>query len=88
MGSGPSEQLSPKAKGFMCSKELIKDSIFIADIIVSPPIPTAAEYMIGILIFNFSLTSLIATEAALAFKPSKIVSTNKISEPPSIRASI
>ena len=57
-----------------------------AEIIVSPPRPTAAEIMIGSSLPSCSNTSWIATSAALALSESKMVSTSSRSEPPAISA--
>ena len=45
--SGPSEQLSPTLSGCTCSTAFQNASTVCAEIIVSPPRPTAAEIMIG-----------------------------------------
>ena len=57
MRSGPSEQLSPIEIGFTCLTAFQKASIVWAEIIVSPPRPTAAEIMIGSCLPSFSNTS-------------------------------
>ena len=59
-----------------------------AEIIVSPPRPTAAEIMIGSSLPSSSKTSRMATSAALALSESKMVSTSSTSEPPAISARI
>ena len=59
-----------------------------AEIIVSPPRPTAAEIITGSSLPSLSNTSRIATSAALAFSESKMVSTKSASEPPAISARI
>ena len=45
--SGPSEQLRPTDNGWTCATAVQKASTVCAEIIVSPPRPTAAEIMIG-----------------------------------------
>ena len=47
MRSGPSEQLRPTESGLMCSTAFQKASMVCAEIMVSPPRPTAAEIMTG-----------------------------------------
>ena len=79
--SGPSEQFSPTENGFTCSTAFQKASMVCAEIIVSPPRPTAAEIMTGSFpLRSSSKTSRIATSAALAFSESKIVSTSSRSD--------
>ncbi len=58
-----------------------------AEIMVSPPRPTAAEIMIGSSFFWARKTSWMATRAAFALRESKIVSTKSRSTPPAISAS-
>ncbi len=45
--SGPSEQLRPTESGFTCFTAFQKASVVCAEIIVSPPRPTAAEIITG-----------------------------------------
>jgi hypothetical protein len=59
-----------------------------AEIMVSPPRPTAAEIMIGSSLPSWSKTSRIATSAALALSESKMVSTSSTSLPPAIKARV
>jgi len=60
MRSGPREQLRPMARGLMWAKVFQRASTFWAEIMVSPPRPTAAEMMTGAL----EPDSLMATRAA------------------------
>ena len=60
--------------------------IVCAEIIVSPPRPTAAETITGSSRLSSANTSWIATSAALAFSESKMVSTSRMSLPPAISA--
>ena len=88
MRSGPSEQLRPTESGFTCSTAFQNASTVCAEIIVSPPRPTAAEIMTGSFFAcpSSSKTSRMATSAALAFSESKIVSTSRRSTPPAMSA--
>ena len=86
MRSGPSEQLRPTEIGLMCSTAFQNASTVCAEIIVSPPRPTAAEIMTGSLRWSSSKTSWMATSAALAFSESKMVSTSRMSTPPAMSA--
>ena len=45
--SGPSEQLSPTDSGFTCFTAFQNASVVWAEMMVSPPRPTAAEIMTG-----------------------------------------
>ena len=45
--SGPSEQLRPTESGFTCCTAFQKASVVWAEIMVSPPRPTAAEIITG-----------------------------------------
>src|SRR3954471_11718133 len=72
MRSGPREQLSPMLSGRTCSTAFQSASTVCAEIIVSPPRPTAAEIMTGSDLPSASNTSWIATSAALAFNESKM----------------
>ncbi len=84
--SGPSEQLRPTDSGLTCRTAFQNASTVCAEIIVSPPRPTAAEIITGSSTPSRSNTSRMATSAALAFSESKIVSTSSRSEPPAISA--
>ena len=86
--SGPSEQFSPTESGLTCSTAFQKAGAVCAEIIVSPPRPTAAEIITGSSLPSSSKTSRMATSAALALSESKMVSTSKRSEPPAMRARI
>ena len=91
MRSGPSEQFRPTEKGWMCSTASQKAGTVCAEIMVSPPRPTAAEIMTGSSWFfavrpSSSKTSRIATSAAFALRESKMVSTSRKSEPPAMSA--
>ena len=55
--SGPSEQLSPTEIGCTCSTAFQNASIVCAEIIVSPPRPTAAEIITGSSVPSASNTS-------------------------------
>ena len=76
--------------GLMCRTAFRNASPTCPEIIVSPPIPTAAEIITG----NSrgspcsAYTSTIAASAAFAFNVSKIVSTSSTSLPPAINARI
>ena len=76
MRSGPSEQLRPTESGFTCFTAFQNASMVCAEIIVSPPRPTAAEIMTGSSWPSSSKTSRMATSAALALSESKMVSTS------------
>ena len=88
MRSGPSEQLSPIETGRMCSTAFHSACTVWAEIIVSPPLPTAAEIITGSSRPSSSNTSRMATSAALAFNESKMVSTSRVSTPPAMSARI
>ena len=55
--SGPSEQFKPTESGFTCFTAFQYASMVCAEIIVSPPRPTAAEIEIGRTILSASNTS-------------------------------
>ena len=86
MRSGPREQLRPIESGFTCFTAFHSASTVCAEIIVSPPRPTAAEIITGKVTPSASNTSWIATMAALALRESKMVSTSSTSEPPAMSA--
>jgi hypothetical protein len=86
MRSGPSEQLRPTERGCTWATAVQKASTVCAEIMVSPPRPTAAEIMIGRRTPSAAKTSWIATRAAFALRESKMVSTRSTSEPPAISA--
>ena len=72
--------------GLTCATAFQSASTVWAEIIVSPPRPTAAEIMMGSSVPSWSNTSRMATSAALAFSESKIVSTSRTSTPPAMSA--
>ncbi len=78
--------MSPTDSGFTCSTAFQNASTVWAEIIVSPPRPTAAEIITGSSRPSSAKTSWIATRAALAFSESKMVSTSRTSLPPAMRA--
>ena len=86
--SGPSEQLRPMARGLVWATAFQNASTFWAEIMVSPPSPTAAEMMTGRWMLSSSKMSWMATRAHLEFRASKMVSTMRMSTPPSMRERI
>ena len=85
--SAPRAQLKPTLNNGICEIETKKASTVCPESVLPEASVMVPETIIGISILRSSFTSSIAKRAALAFKVSKIVSTNKISLPPSINAS-
>ena len=71
----------------MCDTEVIKASTVCPDKVLPEASVIVPETIMGMSIFCSSLTSSMANKAALALSVSKMVSTNKISTPPAIKAS-
>ena len=80
--------MRPTENGLTCCTAFQKAGAVCAEIIVSPPRPTAAEIITGTSLPCSSKISRIATSAALALSESKMVSTSSRSTPPARRARI
>ena len=80
----PRAQLKPTLNKGACEIEFKNASTVCPDNVLPLSSVIVPEIIIGILMFLFSKTSIIAKIAALQFKVSKTVSTIKTSTPPSI----
>ena len=84
--SAPSAQLNPILKRGIWDNEATKASTVWPERVLPLASVIVPLTIIGISNFLFSRIVSIAKSAALAFKVSKIVSTKRISTPPSIKA--
>ena len=71
----------------MCEIEIRKASTVCPESVLPEASVIVPDTITGMSILRSSFTSSMAKRAALAFKVSKMVSTNNTSQPPSIKAS-
>ena len=86
MSAAPNAQFKPIVKGFACRTEFQKASTVCPDKIRPDASVTVPDNIIGKRNLFSSKYVSIAKRAALQFKVSKIVSTNRMSTPPSTKA--